>query len=162
ETWVPWKEKFVKAWTNELLHLGTTVTSHIESSHATLKAYLQTSTGDLYRVYTAISLAVTNQKKELNTMIASEHIRIPAFATNNSLYRNIKGRQLAAQDTLKSIIDEPSMALQNPGIVRTKGRPSGAPNNQKVNSTKRDPSGFELVDPKARHCAICQQPGHNA
>ncbi|CAG8620983.1 14682_t:CDS:2 [Cetraspora pellucida] len=120
-------EKFVKAWTNELLHLETTITSHIEGSHATLKAYLQMSTGDLHHVYTAISLA-----------------------------------QLAAQDTLKSIIDEPSMALQNPDIVRIKGHPSGAPNNQKVNSTKRDPSGFKLVDPKARHCAICQQPRHNA
>ncbi|CAG8648222.1 16358_t:CDS:2 [Gigaspora margarita] len=155
-------------------------------------------------------------------MIASEYICIPAFATNNSLYRNIKSKvstfalkkindqyqkaknatlqellplcpgsfsktmgllcahfiqylendqslmlnyrkyqewskfqQLAIQDALKSIIDEPSIALQDPSIVHTKGCPPGAPNNQKVNSTKRDPSGFKLIDPKARHCAIC-------
>ncbi|CAG8811123.1 8999_t:CDS:2, partial [Cetraspora pellucida] len=39
---------------------------------------------------------------------------------------------------------------------------TGAPNNQKVNSTKRDPFSFKLVNPKARHCTICQQPGYNA
>ena len=58
--WIPWKEKFVKAWTNEFLHLGITVTSRVEGAHSTLKAYLQVSTGDLYRVHMAISLMVTN------------------------------------------------------------------------------------------------------
>ncbi|CAG8758195.1 19940_t:CDS:1, partial [Dentiscutata erythropus] len=44
---------------------------------------------------------------------------------------------------------------------RTKGRPSGALNHHKDNSTQRDPSGFELVDHKAKLCSICRQPGHN-
>ncbi|CAG8745197.1 1051_t:CDS:2, partial [Cetraspora pellucida] len=160
ETRVPWKEKFVKAWTNELLHLETTVTSRIEGSYATLKAYLQMSAGDLHHVYTAISLAgrvltfalkkINDQYQKAKNATPQEYQEWPEF------------QQLAAQDTLKSFIDEPSMALQNPDIVHTKGQPSRAPNNQKVNSTKRDPSGFELVDPKARHCAICRQPRHNA
>ncbi|CAG8678443.1 967_t:CDS:2, partial [Scutellospora calospora] len=30
KTWIPWKERFVKAWSNTLFHLGTTVTSRIE------------------------------------------------------------------------------------------------------------------------------------
>ncbi|CAG8771991.1 8889_t:CDS:2 [Cetraspora pellucida] len=240
ETWIPWKEKFIKSWTNQLLHLDTTVTSRIEGSHATLKAYLQTSTGDLHHIYTTISLAVTNQKKEFNTMIASECIHISAFATYNSLYSNIRKplpsctgtftimlglpcahfiqhlennqnlmlndihkhwwipgnilmlqieenssdpenplqpllhdlqqryqewpefQQLVAQDTLKNLIDEPSMTLQNPNVVYTRGHPSGAPNHQKNNTTCRDPSGFEIVEHKNRHCAICQQSGHNA
>ncbi|CAG8598427.1 10391_t:CDS:2, partial [Scutellospora calospora] len=256
ETWIPWKEKFIKAWTNQLLHLGTTITSRIESSHAILKAYLQTSTGDLHHIYTTISLAVTDQRKEFNTMIASERIRIPAFATYNSQYSNIRGKvssfalnkindqyqkakrattqeplpsctgtftrmmslpcahfiqhlennqnlmlndihkywwipgnistlqveenssdpenppttslvqsttkQLVAQDTLKNLIDEPSMTLQNPNVVHTRDRLSGAPNYQKNNSTCRDPSSFEIVEHKGRHCAICRQPGHNA
>ncbi|CAG8580965.1 4956_t:CDS:2, partial [Scutellospora calospora] len=242
ETWIPWKKKFIKAWTNQLLYLGTTVTSHIEGSHVTLKAYLQTSTGDLHHVYTTISLAVTNQRKEFNTMIASERIRIPAFATYNSLYSNIRDKvssfalnkindqyqkakrataqeplpsctgtftrtmglpcahfiqylennqnlmlndihkhysdpknplqpllydlqqryqewpefqKLVVQDTLKNLIDEPSMTLQNPNVVHTRGHLSGAPNYQKNNSTRRDPSCFEMVEHKGRHCAIC-------
>ncbi|CAG8659342.1 8612_t:CDS:1, partial [Cetraspora pellucida] len=90
--WIPWKERFVRAWTNKLFHLGTTVTFRIEGAHATLKAYLQGSMGDLYRVYMAISLVVTNQKNELDAMIASERIRIPVFATNDVLYTNVKGK----------------------------------------------------------------------
>ena len=43
ETWIPWKEKFVFAWTHQHLHLGTVVTSRVESAHATLKKYLQVS-----------------------------------------------------------------------------------------------------------------------
>ncbi|CAG8810182.1 9706_t:CDS:2, partial [Gigaspora margarita] len=113
-----------------VLATRTTVTSRIKGSHAILKAYLQTFTGNLHCVYTAISLARKYQEWS-------------------------KFQQLAAQDILKSIIDEPSIALQDPSIVHTKNRFSGAPNNQKVNSTKRDPSGFKLVNPKARHCAIC-------
>ncbi|CAG8798074.1 9350_t:CDS:1, partial [Cetraspora pellucida] len=57
-------------------------------------------------------------------------------------------QQLVAQDTLKNLIDEPSMTLQNPNVVHTRGRPSGAPNHQKNNSTCRDPSGFEMVEHK--------------
>ena len=90
--WIPWKEKFVKAWTNEFLHLGITVTSCVKGAHSTLKTYLQVSTGDLYRVHMAISLMVTNKKKEINSMIASDRIHLPIFAHNNPLYANIKGK----------------------------------------------------------------------
>ncbi|CAB5383776.1 unnamed protein product [Rhizophagus irregularis] len=65
DTWIPWKEKFVKAWTNGFFHLGTTVTSRVEGAHSNLKANLQVSTGDLYRVHAVISLMVTIKKKKL-------------------------------------------------------------------------------------------------
>ncbi|CAG8728664.1 3049_t:CDS:2, partial [Cetraspora pellucida] len=65
ETWMLWKERFVKAWTDKIFHLGTTVTSCIESSHSTIKAYLQTSTKQIY---------------------------IPAFVHNNALYANLWGK----------------------------------------------------------------------
>ncbi|CAG8476475.1 20225_t:CDS:2 [Gigaspora rosea] len=52
------------------------------------------------------------------------------------------------QDTLKSIIDEPSIALQDPSIVHTKGHTLGAPNNQKVNSIQTSRSQSKaLTDP---------------
>ncbi|CAG8759442.1 2672_t:CDS:2 [Cetraspora pellucida] len=92
ETWMPWKKWFVKTWTNEILHLGITVTSRIEGSHAVLKAYLQTSARDLHWVCMTITLAVTNQKKEIDSIIESEHIHIPIFACNNSLYANLRGK----------------------------------------------------------------------
>ncbi|CAG8489023.1 291_t:CDS:2, partial [Scutellospora calospora] len=69
---------------------GTIITSRIERAYAALKAYLQGSIGDLYWVYIAILLVVTNQKKELNTMIIFKWIHILVFATNDVLYTNIK------------------------------------------------------------------------
>lgn len=260
-TWMPWKEKFVKAWTNEFLHLGTTVTSRVEGAHSTLKANLQVSTGDLYRIHMIISLMVTNHKKEINNMIASNRIHFPIFTHNNPLYANIKGKvsifalkkideqykkaihatvqkplppctksfskimglpcahyiqhldsnqslilndihkhwwiqeyssvlqteffhenaiqpllqnlqekyqewpkpqQVAAQVTLDNMINAPLMILQNPNIVHTKGRPSGATNKRSINSTKRDSSGFELMNQSVRKCTLCHQPGHNS
>ncbi|CAG8489267.1 9513_t:CDS:2 [Cetraspora pellucida] len=218
------------------LHLGTIVTSRIEDAHATLKAYLQTSTGDLYQVCSSITLAVTNQKKEIDSRIEWERINISVFyqkttsreplppcirtflrtmglpcthyiqnfEANQSLPLNdvhthwwIQGRipvtqikegnshnedllqtllqnleqryhewpehqQAVARNTLNDMIDSPLVPLQNPHVVCTKGRPSGAPNRQPANTTRQDPSGFEFVDHKARQCSIYKQSGHNA
>ncbi|CAG8781220.1 887_t:CDS:2, partial [Cetraspora pellucida] len=38
ETWMPYKECFVSAWTENYLHLGNKVTLYIEAAHATLKS----------------------------------------------------------------------------------------------------------------------------
>ncbi|CAG8757225.1 9567_t:CDS:2, partial [Cetraspora pellucida] len=120
-----------------VLHLETTSTSRIEGAHTTLKAYLQMSVKDLYRVYTTISLAVDNQKKKIDNITESERIRFPTFAIKNVLYENIR-----ACESLKDIIDTQSVTLHNPNIVHTKGCPPGASNQQQTNSTRRDPFGF--------------------
>ena len=60
------------------------------------------------------------------------------------------------------MINAPIMALQNPKIALTKGRPSGATNKRSTSSTKRDPSGFEFVEQKVRQCTLCHQSGHNS
>ncbi|CAG8458404.1 9522_t:CDS:2 [Cetraspora pellucida] len=227
---------------------GTTVTSRVEGAHATIKTYLHTSAGDLRNVRIKLSLAVNNQKQELDTKISSEKIRFPTFVQNNSLYANIKNKisnfalkkvdeqyqrikcattqdplppctgsfsstmglpcahkiqiiennqgltlddfhehwwiqehssipsietniqelqpllqtlqekyeewpehqQSAAREKLNNLINTPLTVLQNPQIVRTRGRPAGASNRRKNNSTRRDPSGFELVECKIR------------
>ena len=67
-----------------------------------------------------------------------------------------------AQATLDNMINAPIMLLQNPTVSSTKGRPSGATNKRSINSTRRDPSGFVLVDQSVRQCTICYQPGHNS
>jgi hypothetical protein len=52
--------------------------------------------------------------------------------------------------------------VNNPNITRQRGRPVGARNRQhNTSSTRRDPSGFELVERPARLCGRCRQPGHN-
>ncbi|CAG8532717.1 14492_t:CDS:2 [Cetraspora pellucida] len=231
DTWLPLKEKFVTAWTNLYLHLGTTVTSRIEDAHSTLKAYLQVSTEDLYYIHTTISLAVTNQKKEIDAMVASERIHVPLFALNNPLYSNIRGKvstfalkkineqcqktncaitekplppctgsfsktmglpcahtisllendqalildnalqsllqnlqkryqewlksqQETAQVTLDNMINTLLIVLQNPREVFTRGHPSGTSHCSLANSTRRNPSGFELVEHKGQQCTL--------
>jgi alpha-glucosidase len=41
------KEKFVRVWTNNIIHLGNTTTNRVEPSHARLKKYLKNSLGDI-------------------------------------------------------------------------------------------------------------------
>ncbi|XP_071699208.1 protein FAR1-RELATED SEQUENCE 5-like [Rutidosis leptorrhynchoides] len=38
--WLPWKEKFVSAWTEKYLHFGNRTSSRAEGAHAKLKMYL--------------------------------------------------------------------------------------------------------------------------
>ncbi|XP_057548184.1 uncharacterized protein LOC130826628 [Amaranthus tricolor] len=40
-TWIPLREKFVRAWTNDCLHLGNRTTSRVESQHSSFKYYLR-------------------------------------------------------------------------------------------------------------------------
>lgn len=49
-TWLPWKEKFVSAWTENYLHFGNRSSSRAEGAHAKLKLYLQVSTGGFEEV----------------------------------------------------------------------------------------------------------------
>ncbi|KAL5141576.1 Protein FAR1-RELATED SEQUENCE 5 [Glycine soja] len=49
QTWViPHKERFVKAWTKKVMHLGNTTTNMVESAHWLLKRLLQNSVGDIF------------------------------------------------------------------------------------------------------------------
>ncbi|XP_024177753.1 uncharacterized protein LOC112183616 [Rosa chinensis] len=76
-TWLPWKERFVFAWTRPTSHFGNNVTSRAEGAHGTLKKYLQVSTGGLREVKENICLAIQNQFQEIKTQLASEKIRVP-------------------------------------------------------------------------------------
>ncbi|KAI9913578.1 hypothetical protein PsorP6_006380 [Peronosclerospora sorghi] len=58
-------------------HYGYTGTSRVEGMHATLKRYLQVSTGDLKSVKDKISLAVENQRCEILTALSAEQMQIP-------------------------------------------------------------------------------------
>ncbi|KAH1203730.1 Protein FAR1-RELATED SEQUENCE 5 [Glycine max] len=56
ETWIiPYKEKFVTAWTNKVMHLGNTTTNMVESAHWALKRVLHNSLGDLCSIWDAMN-----------------------------------------------------------------------------------------------------------
>ncbi|KAI8568648.1 hypothetical protein RHMOL_Rhmol02G0216800 [Rhododendron molle] len=111
-TWLPFKEKFVKAWTGNHLHFGNRVTSRAEGAHAMLKRYLSVSTGNFHEVREKICLAIENQHNEIKTKIASEKLlvihkfRIPMFkelVTHVSIFalsELLKQYELAASSLL--------------------------------------------------------------
>jgi len=43
----PVKEKIVKFWVNQVMHMGNTTTNIVESAHSWLKTYLTSSMSDL-------------------------------------------------------------------------------------------------------------------
>src|SRR4051794_18527317 len=97
-TWlVPWKRNLVRAWVDDHLHLGHRVTSRVESSHCTLKKYLQTSTGDLKTVFDRIKLLLVNEHAKYDSLLDRDRTRIPHTAMNpfyGQLVGHISGRAL--------------------------------------------------------------------
>jgi hypothetical protein len=61
ETWLIYKEKIIRCWTNQYLHLSNSSTSRVEGSHAFLKKYIQASTGDILTVWGRIRHAIHQQ-----------------------------------------------------------------------------------------------------
>ncbi|XP_058180186.1 uncharacterized protein LOC131298728 [Rhododendron vialii] len=90
-TWLPFKERFVKAWTEKCAYFGNHVSSRAEGAHGKLKKYLQVSTGDLHQVKNKICLAIENEFKEINAQLSSEKIRIP-HNCNISFFKEIINR----------------------------------------------------------------------
>ncbi|GJR30188.1 PKS-NRPS hybrid synthetase [Tanacetum coccineum] len=74
DTWSPWKEKFVSAWTEIHLHLGNRASSRAEGAHAKLKMYLQASTGGFQEVKKKISQAVEHEFNEIKIRLAREKL----------------------------------------------------------------------------------------
>ncbi|CAG8626820.1 5737_t:CDS:2 [Cetraspora pellucida] len=59
--------------------------SSSKDAYANLKAYLQTSAGDLHRVHTKISLMVTNQKEEINSITINREYQKASCVTVQNL-----------------------------------------------------------------------------
>ena len=58
------KERFIRCWADWYLHFGHCETSRAEGAHSVIKRYLQVSTGDLYNVFTKLSLMLATQHQE--------------------------------------------------------------------------------------------------
>ena len=68
-------------------------------------------------------------------------------------------RQVPARTLLPPLAGEGGL-VRDPTIERGRGRPRGGKTDN--NSTRRDPSAFELAEKIQRICGKCHQPGHNA
>ena len=91
ETWLIYKEKIVRYWTNQYLHLGNSSTSRVEGSHAFLKKYIQASTGDILTVWGRIRHAIRTQLDTLVYEVKHDQLQTLLFA-QSFLYSNINKR----------------------------------------------------------------------
>ena len=70
------KTCFVKAWTNQVMHFNTLVTSCGEGSHSVLKRAFGTSSGDLLQVLEDIKLLLSNQLHQYTSRIERARTRM--------------------------------------------------------------------------------------
>ncbi|KAL5128619.1 hypothetical protein HKD37_14G040832 [Glycine soja] len=91
QTWVIMhKEKFVKAWTNKVMHLGNITTNRVESAHWSLKRLLQNSLGDICSVWEAMNNMMTLQHTQIKASFeTSTHMVGHVFKV--TLYKKVLG-----------------------------------------------------------------------
>jgi hypothetical protein len=94
-TWLPWKEKSVLAWTKTHPHLGNSATSRVEGAHATIKKYIQTSTADILQVFEQLKLSIDKQVQALELERATDKTRT-LTATRSPLYSALNNRTSVA------------------------------------------------------------------
>jgi len=76
ETWLPFKEKFVTAWTKWIPHLGNSTSSRAESTHAAIKLFIRKSTSGLLEVFDDLTRAIDHQHSAIATRISYEQINL--------------------------------------------------------------------------------------
>ncbi|KAJ3672279.1 hypothetical protein LUZ60_007000 [Juncus effusus] len=87
--WLPYKEKFIDAWTEKYYHFGTKESLKFEEAHEKLKKYLQANTRDMKEVKNKLCSAIENEFKQNKTQLESEKIRVLHSCCNIPLFREI-------------------------------------------------------------------------
>lgn len=107
DTWLTYKEMFIRAWIGQYLHLGNWATSRVEGSHAILKKHIGASTGDILFVFERINNALEAQHYNLSSDLAEDQIKALNFCSH-FLYSNITKR--TSRYSLRLIYKQASIA----------------------------------------------------
>jgi hypothetical protein len=91
QTWLTYKELFIRAWIGQYCYLGNWATSRVEGSHAIVKQYIGGSTGDILFVFERINNALEAQHYTLSSDLAEDKIKTLNFCSH-FLYSNITKR----------------------------------------------------------------------
>ncbi|KAJ1399951.1 MULE transposase domain [Sesbania bispinosa] len=104
-TWlVSLKEKFVTAWTNRVMHLGTTTNnSRVEVAHERMNNLLQDSKGDLCSCWDALNKMIILQHNEIKASF-QKSITIVEPKFNNRFFLKLRG--LVSRNALYYLSDE--------------------------------------------------------
>ena len=120
-TWLQHKEKFVSVWADCYLHLGSRNTSRVEGANAVLKMYLNNSSvGDLQTVHDKFTIAIRNQKNELEIQQGKERNQSLHLA-KKKIFTELDGKithfalkeiQKQLDKLLNSTVEEPLQPCQ--------------------------------------------------
>ncbi|XP_057527371.1 uncharacterized protein LOC130806355 [Amaranthus tricolor] len=91
-TWIPHKEKFVRAWTNDCLHLGNQTTSRVESQHSSFKYYLGSGNSSFDTLFKRAHAQITNQQSKIRQALEESKNSISRTSRLNflrPLYRHV-------------------------------------------------------------------------
>jgi len=98
------KEKFVRAWTNKVLHLGCRTTNIVESAHGVLKKYLRSSVDDLASCWDEIDKMLAVQFGEIQGSFGRNKTVLEHKYKNIKMIRELEG--YVSRRALKFIYDE--------------------------------------------------------
>ena len=91
-TWIPHKEKFVRAWTNDCLHMGNQTTGRVESQHSSFKYYLGSVKSSFNTLFKRSNAQISNQQSKIRQALQESMNSIARSMRNNfmrPLYRHV-------------------------------------------------------------------------
>ncbi|XP_057425864.1 uncharacterized protein LOC130719248 [Lotus japonicus] len=109
-TWLKHKEKFVSAWTNSVLHFGTTTSNRAESAHSTLKRMLKDGRGDLCASWNAVDRLTTVRHNEIKASF-ERSINLVEHRFKSPMYTNIRG--FVSRKAMQLMEDEQNRVMRD-------------------------------------------------
>ncbi|MBW0491137.1 hypothetical protein O181_030852 [Austropuccinia psidii MF-1] len=150
-TWLPVKEYYVPAWTNQHCHLGVGSTYRVEGAHAMAKLWLQRSTGTLLETGfkgddQSVEKERKNEAKKIFKDIGEDLFQRPMAEITPILqhFQDVLTGKVPFDQITKS--QEDDKYYEDPLECKNiHGIPQGAKNKNK-NTNKREPSRFEIME----------------
>ena len=99
---IPYKQQFVKYWTNKYRHFNNATTGRCEGAHGKIKDELGVSTGDLNIVVDVIDRVLRNEHMNFVDELADDKIRFQ-FHFQIDMFRDLKG--LVSSEALKQLLN---------------------------------------------------------
>ncbi|XP_057444454.1 protein FAR1-RELATED SEQUENCE 5-like [Lotus japonicus] len=109
-TWLKHKEKFVSAWTNSVLHFGTTTSNRAESAHSTLKRMLKDGRGDLCASWDAVDRLTTVRHNEIKASF-ERSINLVEHRFKSPMYTNVRG--FVSRKAMQLMEDEQNRVMRD-------------------------------------------------
>ena len=86
-TWIPHKEKFVRAWTN-CLHMGNQTISRVESQHSSFKYYLSSGNSSFDTLFKRAHAQITNQQSRIRQAL-QESMNSISTSLRHNFFRSL-------------------------------------------------------------------------